>query len=239
MTVPPHGGGLAAARKRLRSLADKEHAAVLQRFFKTGPGEYGEGDRFLGLRVPQVRGVAKEFPDLGVADAGKLLASALHEERFLALLVLISVYREEAAARTGIYRTYLASTERINNWDLVDVSAEHIVGAHLMNRSRRPLYRLARSPLLWDRRIAVMATFHFIRKNDFDETLLLAERLLADEEDLIQKATGWMLREAGKRDAAVLKGFLEKHAAVMPRTMLRYSIEKLSQAERKRWLRKG
>lgn len=228
--------GLAAVRRRLRSDADGEHAAILQRFFKTGPGEYGEGDRFFGLRVPQVRKIAGEFPGLGIEDAARLLQSPVHEERFLALLVLVRTYRKIESARLEAYRTYLANTARINNWDLVDVSAEHIVGAHLRERSRRPLQGLSRSKLLWDRRIAVMATFHFIRNGEFGETVALAEKLLGDREDLIHKATGWMLREIGKRDVTVLRDFLAQHAAVMPRTMLRYSIEKLGKAERRRWL---
>ena len=230
---------LAEARRKLRAGADRKHARILQGFFKTGPGEYGEKDRFMGLRVPQVRQVARECPDLSVKDAVTLLGSAIHEERLLALLVLVRSYQKDESARADIYRTYLSHTRRINNWDLVDVSAEHIVGAHLLARSRRPLYRLARSRLLWDRRIAVMATFHFIKNGDFIETLLLAERLLGDDEDLIHKASGWMLREVGKRDIAALRGFLGEHAAVMPRTMLRYAIEKLSKAERQRWLKKG
>ena len=230
---------LAEARRKLRAGADKTHAEVLQHFFKTGPGEYGEGDRFLGLRVPQIRRIARECSGLSLKDTVTLLGSAVHEERFLALIALVRRYRNDEGARQEVYRTYLAYTDRINNWDLVDVSAEHIVGAHLLKRSRRPLYRLARSRLLWDRRIAVMATFHFIRNSDFGETLLLAEKLLRDEEDLMHKVVGWMLREVGTRDVATLRGFLQKHAVVMLRTMLRYSIEKLPEAERQRWLRKG
>jgi 3-methyladenine DNA glycosylase AlkD len=236
MTGQRRPSQLPALRKRLRGLADPEHAQTLRRFFKTGPGEYGEGDRFLGIRVPQIRKTAGEFPGLTLPEILALLQSPLHEERFLAVVALVRTYRREEGARPEVYRAYLDHSDKVNSWDLVDVSAEHIVGAHLFARSRGPLRRLARSNLIWDRRIAVMATFHFIRRGEFDETLLLAETLLDDGEDLIHKATGWMLREAGKRDVAVLRGFLETHAAAMPRTMLRYAIEKLGKAERQHWM---
>jgi 3-methyladenine DNA glycosylase AlkD len=211
---------------------------VLQGFFRTGPGEYGEGDVFLGVRVPMIRGLLREIRESAtVHHADRLLASPYHEARLLGLLLLVELFRRgEEAARRDIYRLYLARTDRINNWDLVDLSAEHIVGAWLADRSRRPLDRLARSRSLWERRIAVLATFHFIKRGEFGDTLRLAERLLGDPHDLMHKAAGWMLREAGKRDPAVLRSFLARHAARMPRTMLRYAIERLAPAERARWM---
>ncbi|HKS23067.1 MAG TPA: DNA alkylation repair protein [Thermoanaerobaculia bacterium] len=218
-------------RRRLRALGDPLRAKHSLRFFKTAPGQYGHGDRFLGLTVPAMRKLVREFRELPLAGAETLLASPWHEERLVALLILVAQYRH---APDAVYRLYLANTDRINNWDLVDASAPHIVGAHLETRSRKPLYRLARSKSLWERRIAIVATQHFIRLNDFDDTLAIARLLLDDEHDLIHKATGWMLREAGKRDERVLRAFLEEHAAAMPRTMLRYAIERLP--DRRRYL---
>lgn len=223
---------------RLQALGNAEQARVLRKFFKTGPGEYGEGDVFLGLRVPETRKLAREYRDLPLQEVLRLLQSPIHEARLLALLLLVQAYRQgNAALQERICSLYLRNTARINNWDLVDVSAEHIVGAYLCNRSRLPLYELASSELLWDRRIAVMATFHFIRRGDFDETLRIAERLLGDPEDLIHKAVGWMLREIGKRDRSVEERFLALHYRIMPRTMLRYAIEKFEEDLRQRYLR--
>jgi len=218
---------LAKLKRRLRTLAHPERAAHSQRFFKTAPGQYGHGDKFLGLTVPMMRGVVREFRDLPLADAEALLASPWHEDRLVALMILVEQYRRTPGARNAIYRLYLARTDRINNWDLVDVSAANIVGAHLAERSRKPLLRLAKSKSLWERRIAIVATLHFIRRNEFDDTLAIARLLLADTHDLIHKACGWMLRETGKRDERVLRAFLDEHAARMPRTMLRYAIERL------------
>jgi len=212
-------------RRRLRALADSIRAEHSLRFFKTGPGQYGEGDRFLGLVVPDMRRLVREFRALPLVDADALLASPWHEERLVALMILVEQYRRSPDA--AIYRLYLGRTDRINNWDLVDVSAPHIVGAHLASRSRKPLYRLAKSKSLWDRRIAIIATQHFIRLGDFDDTLAIARLLLNDTHDLIHKACGWMLREIGKRDERALREFLDEHAAAMPRTMLRYAIERL------------
>ena len=190
-----------AARTALRECSDKSHARNLQRFFKTGPGEYGEGDQFLGVRVPAIRRVAGRYRDLPVTETLTLLQSAIHEERFLALVILTHKFRKGTSEeQSEIYREYLNNTQYVNNWDLVDTSAEHIVGAYLINRSRRPLYDLTRSDCLWERRIAIMATFHFIKNNAFEETLKIAEMLVADTEDLIHKAVGWMLREIGTRD---------------------------------------
>jgi 3-methyladenine DNA glycosylase AlkD len=229
-------GGLVAA---LRAAARPGDAAVLQRFFKTGPGEYGEGDVFLGVRVPAIRRIVRAHrADAGLPAIRGLLASLYHEARLLGLLLLVERFRRGSAReRVAIFRLYLASTDRINNWDLVDLSAEHIVGGGLRERRDRSLLdRLARSASLWERRIAVLATFHFIRRGEFDDTLRLARRLLADPHDLMHKAVGWMLREVGKRDAPRLRAFLDRHAAVMPRTMLRYAIERFPEAERRRYL---
>jgi len=229
---------LETARAALREQADADHARTLQRFFKTGPGEYGEGDCFIGVRVPAIRRLVRRFRGLSPADARTLLRTVIHEERLLALLVLVEQYRRgDAAERGRIYRLYLTNTRHINNWDLVDSSAEHIVGAYLWERSREPLHRLAGSTSLWERRIAIMATFHFIKQGEFAETLVLADKLLADPEDLIHKAVGWMLREVGKRDQALAEGFLRQRYRQMPRTLLRYAIERFPEALRQQYLR--
>jgi 3-methyladenine DNA glycosylase AlkD len=223
---------------RLHTLGNPGHAQLLRRFFKTGPGEYGEGDEFAGLRVPQLRRLAKDYFGLPLSETLRLLRSPLHEARFLALLILIRGYaRGDEQQMDRIYHEYLAHTRFINNWDLVDVSAEHIVGAHLKERSRDILADLAGSSLLWERRIAVMATFHFIKLGEFRETLRIARMLLRDPEDLIHKAVGWMLREIGKRDFAVEESFLAAHYRNMPRTMLRYAIERFPEELRLRYLR--
>lgn len=225
-------------RKELREHADESHAKTLQRYFKTGPGEYGEGDRFLGVRVPAVRLVARKYRDFHLSGVLILLRSSIHEERLLALIILTKKYHNgDAGRREEIFRIYLDNTQHINNWDLVDTSAEHIIGAHLFNRSRKQLYELARSENLWDRRITIMSTFHFIRNDEFDETLKIAEILIADREDLIHKAVGWMLREIGKRDRNVEEEFLKRHYHRMPRTMLRYAIERFPEDLRKDYLR--
>lgn len=228
----------AAIRRELRAAADPSRAALLQRFFKTGPGEYAEGDRFLGLTVPQVRAIAAKHQMLPLSDIAALLASPWHEERLLALVMLVRQYeRGTAAQREAIYRLYRRSTACINNWDLVDCSAGSIVGAHLAARDRRALERLARSPLVWERRIAVISTFFFIRRGELQPTLRMARLLLDDDHDLIHKAVGWMLREVGKQDRAVLQRFLDAHAHRMPRTMLRYAIERFPERLRQRYLR--
>jgi 3-methyladenine DNA glycosylase AlkD len=226
-----------AIREKLYALADREKAEGLQRFFKTGPGEYAEGDRFIGVRVPQIRQLVKRYPDTPLVDIKQLLRSAIHEERLLALLLMVQRYqRGDNTLRQTLYTLYLASTDVINNWDLVDVTAEHIIGNWLFKRSRRPLYKLARSPSLWERRIAIMATFHFIRQGEFTETLKLAALLRDDHHDLIHKAVGWMLREVGKRDRQVEETFLQQHYKAMPRTMLRYAIEKFPEPLRQAYL---
>ncbi len=231
---------LPVLRSRLRQLASPSRARNLSWFFKTAPGEYGAGDRFIGIRVPVLRRLAREFRSLPLPAAVELLQSPIHEERLLALLILTNAYeRADESGRAAIYRLYLKNLARVNNWDLVDCSAPRIVGPHLEKRSRNVLFRLARSKILWRRRVAVLATFYFIRQGDFADALRLAELLLDDEHDLMHKAVGWMLREMGKRDVAELKKFLHKHAARMPRTMLRYAIEKFPEPERKRYLQAG
>ena len=222
------------AARRLRDFASEERAAVSRRFFKTGPGQYGEGDEFLGVRVPDLRTVVREFRSLTPDELLPLLHSKWHEERLLAVVILTEQYKR--SDRNAIYKLYLANTKFINNWDLVDASAPQIVGAHLFERSRAPLRKLAKSKSLWERRIAIIATQHFIRNGDFDDTLAIAEMLLGDGEDLIHKATGWMLREVGNRDRARLLAFLDEHVTSMPRTMLRYAIEKFPEELRKRYL---
>jgi len=231
---------LSELRKRLKRFASARDAQFLQRFFKTGPGEYGEGDQFIGVRVPALRRLVREFRGLALADTCELLHSPIHEERLLALLILVDAYdRGNESERAAMFRLYLDNTACINNWDLVDGSAPGIVGRHLATRPRKILFELAGSPDVWERRIALLGAFHFIRRNEFAEILRLAEMLLLDRHDLIHKAAGWMLREAGKRDVTVLRGFLKLHAARRPRTMLRYSIEKLPVTERRRWLAAG
>jgi 3-methyladenine DNA glycosylase AlkD len=223
---------------RLRQLGNEETARVLRGFFKTGPGQYGAGDVFLGIKVPPLRQLAREYRGLPLDEAEKLLRSPYHEARLLALLLLVGAFaRGDGAAREQIYRLYLANTARVNNWDLVDASAEHIVGGHLAERDRGPLYQLAKSPGLWERRIAIVATFHFIRRGEFADTCKVAALLLSDREDLIHKAVGWMLREVGKRDLSAAEAFLAEHYGRMPRTMLRYAIERHPEPRRLQYLR--
>lgn len=223
--------------RRMRALGDPRRAVHSQRFFRTGPGEYGAGDRFLGLTVPQIRGLARECSGLPLTELETLLESRWHEARLLAVILLEDAYRRgDAKTRDRVYRLYLRRTDRINNWDLVDTSAPGIVGAHLLGRSRAPLRKLARSRSLWERRIAVVATQHFIRHGEFEDTLQLAELLIEDEHDLILKAVGWMLREVGKRDERTLTRFLDRVAQALPRTALRYAIERLTPSQRKRYM---
>lgn len=227
----------AASLERLRALGSEQDARFLQRYFKTGPGEYGAGDRFLGVRVPAVRRLVRALDPLPLTEVDALLQSQWHEARLLALLGLVRRYeRGDTRSRIAVYRLYLARTAFINNWDLVDVSAPRVVGAHLLTRSRAPLHRLSRSRSLWERRIAVMATMRFIAEGDVAETLALADRLLDDGHDLIHKAMGWTLREAWKVEPAAVAVFVRGHRARMPRTMLRYAIEKQPPAERRAWL---
>jgi 3-methyladenine DNA glycosylase AlkD len=228
---------LAAVRNALLDAGNPKDAVFLQRFFKTGPGQYGDGDVFLGIRVPASRALAKQFGDLPLADVEKLMHDKHHEARLLALILLVGRYeRGGDAERQRVYRMYLANTDRINNWDLVDLSAPNIVGAHLESRARAPLDKLAKSKDLWERRIAIVATYWLIRLHQFDDTLRIATALLGDKHDLIHKAVGWMLREVGKRDESVLERYLDEHANTMPRTALRYSIERMTPERRKHYM---
>ena len=225
-------------QKRLKKLGDKKHAAVSQRFFKTGPGEYGEGDVFIGIRVPALRKIAKEYSNLPLKEIVILLRSTIHEERLVALLLLVGLFSKgDDTARKAIYEIYLKNTGFVNNSDLVDLSAEHIVGAYLRDKSKTVLYRLAESEDLWERRISIMSTFHYIKRHQFSETLKIAKMLIFDRQDLIHKATGWMLREVGKRHLQTEEDFLKKHYKKMPRTILRYAIEKFPEEKRQRYLK--
>jgi 3-methyladenine DNA glycosylase AlkD len=231
----PHTASTALAE--LVALGNPEAAAFVAGYFKTGKGEYGEGDQFLGVRVPVLRKLARAQWPMELSEILKLLRSKLHEARLLALLLVGRAYeRGSAKERQEIYRAYLDHTKHINNWDLVDVSAPAIVGRHLFAGNRAVLARLARSRSLWERRIAIISTQYFIRQGDFADTLRIAGLLLQDREDLIHKAVGWMLREVGNRDVAVLRRFLREHYRTMPRTMLRYAIEKFPPAERSAYL---
>ncbi len=227
----------AEVQARLRALAIPGKAQVLQGFFKTGPGEYGEGDVFLGVMVPQVRQVAREFSALPDREVERLLASPVHEERLTGLLVLVRRFEKgDPSGRRRAHDLYRRHLRRVNNWDLVDLTAPNILGAYLLDRNRSVLDRLARSPNLWRRRIAIVATHAFIRRGEFADTLRIAGCLINDPEDLIHKAVGWMLREVGKRDVATLEGFLRTHCRRMPRTMLRYAIERFPESRRKAYL---
>lgn len=226
-----------SVRAALRHHADTTRARAVARFFKCGPGEYGEGDRFIGVTVPAQRRVARQFRDLPLAEVDALLQSPVHEERLTALFILVEQFRRHEAQRQRIVRLYLRRLRFVNNWDLVDSSAPQILGAWLLDKPRERLDRLARSRNLWERRIAMVATLQFIVKGESADAIRIATILLKDEHDLIHKAAGWMLREVGKRaDVDALRGFLRRHAATMPRTMLRYAIERFPPAERARWL---
>jgi 3-methyladenine DNA glycosylase AlkD len=222
---------------RLAKLASQDKAKNLQRFFKTGPGQYGEGDIFHGITVPVLRQLVKEYEGIELTEVVKLLKSGMHEERLLALLMFVRAFtKSDDARKKKIYGLYLKNTRYINNWDLVDLSAPQIVGAYLTDKSREPLYVFARSRDLWQRRIAVLSTFTFIRFNDFNDSLEISKILLDDKHDLIHKAVGWMLREIGKRDLVVEEQFLLRHYKKMPRTMLRYAIERFPEGKRKKYL---
>jgi 3-methyladenine DNA glycosylase AlkD len=236
--TPAETRGLSSIQHELETLADPSRAVVMQRFFKTGPGQYGEGDRFLGIAVPTLRRLARTHLDLTLPDVATLLRSEWHEARFLALLILVRQYpHADASQRREIYRFYLKHRRLVNNWDLVDCSAEHIVGSFLRDSGDQGVVdRLARSPSVWDRRIAIISTFHSIKHREYEATLRLARTLLKDPHDLIHKAVGWMLREIGKRDQEIEERFLQRHAAVMPRTMLRYAIERFPPTVRRRYL---
>jgi len=225
--------------KAIQKVANPKKAQDLQRFFKTGKGEYGEGDIFLGIVVPEQRKIAKEFHDLEMKDIQELLDSKIHEKRMIGLFILIHKNNKaDNKLKKNIYDFYLnnAGKNNINNWDLVDLSAPNIVGNYLLDRNREILYQLANSNNLWEKRISILSTFTFIRQNDFMDAIKIATILLEDSHDLIHKAVGWMLREVGKRDKKTLEDFLKEHYKKMPRTMLRYAIEKFPEDERKKWL---
>jgi 3-methyladenine DNA glycosylase AlkD len=228
----------ADVKRELRKHADAEKAQLLARFFKTGKGEYGEGDIFLGIVVPHQRAVAKRFKELPLGEVRTLLRSPVHEYRLTALLILTYQFpHADEEGKRRIYEFYLQSTRYVNNWDLIDLSAPNIVGAYLRDKPRLVLRRLARSTSLWERRIAVLATFVFIKQGDVTEAFRIAELLLSDKHDLIHKAVGWMLREIGKRDEKALQDFLRRHAAQMPRTMLRYAVERFPEQQRRHYLK--
>jgi len=222
-------------RKDLRASASAEKAKVLARFFKTGKGEYGEGDVFLGVMVPETRKVAKKYAGLPLNSINELLKSEIHEERLASLLILVEKYKE---SQDKVMRFYLRNAKHVNNWDLVDLSAPNILGAYLLEnkKERKILDTLAKSGNLWERRIAIVATYALIRNQEYEETFNIAETLLKDRHDLIHKAVGWMLREVGKRDEKAEEAFLKKHYKVMPKTMLRYAIERFSEKKRKEYL---
>ncbi len=235
--MPPSSKDL---QRRLEALGSPSDAAFLQGFFKTGKGQYGEGDLFRGIRTPVLRKLAKEMKAAPIDELETLLHSKWHEDRALALIMLVEAFDAGSdAGRKRIYELYLANSKFINNWDLVDISSPNIVGAWLFDKKRSILDKLSTSSLLWERRISIVSTLFFIRKGQFDDTLRISETLLGDKQDLMHKAVGWMLREVGKRDVSVLESFLKRHGATMPRTALRYAIEKFPEPERKAYLALG
>jgi 3-methyladenine DNA glycosylase AlkD len=224
-------------KEELRKSSNKEKAKILQGFFKTAPGEYGHGDIFIGVCVPSIRKIAKKHKDINLSSISQLLTSHIHEERLIALIILVLKFDEaEADGRKKIYEFYLRNTKYINNWDLVDLTAPNIVGRFLADSDKKILYGFAKSKSLWERRISIVSTFSFIRNNCFSDTLKITRLLLADKEDLIHKACGWMLREVAKRDKGLVDDFLSKHCKNMPRVMLRYTIERFPEKERKAYL---
>ncbi len=240
---------LSKLKSDLKKLSNPEKAKNYQWFFKTGKGEYGEGDKFIGLTMPQIRSVIKNYTDLSLVDIQELLNSKIHEFRMAGVLILVKKYKQSTDnnQQSIIYKFYLKNTKNINNWDLVDLSAPNIVGEYLLDKDpstssgpdgRKILYKLAQSKNLWEKRIAIISTLIFIKNNQFDDTIKISKMLLNDKHDLIHKAVGWMLREVGKRDKKTLIKFLDKHAGQMPRVMLRYSIEKFEEKERKYYLNK-
>ena len=231
--------GISAVKRDLRRVADDGKAAVLRRFFKTGKGQYGEGDKFLGVAVPEIRRIAKGHLGLALPQIEQLLHSPYHEDRLTALIIMTYIYpKADERLKERIFRIYLKNLKWINNWDLIDLSAPNIIGAHLADRPRGLLLKMAKSKHLWTRRAAVLSTFEFIRRGDSDMTYDLALMLIADNHDLIHKAVGWMLREAGKRQSeARLREFLDHYASRMPRTMLRYAIERLDEPARNKYLK--
>ncbi len=224
-------------RKEIKKQANPKHAVILQRFFKTGKGEYGEGDVFYGIKVPGQRKIAKQFKDLSTTALKSLINSKIHEERLIASLILVDQYKKgDEKKKKLILNFYLRNIKGINNWDLVDLSAPQIIGEHLLDKEKDLIYKFAHSKDIWEKRIAVLSTFTFIKNHFFEDTLNISEILLNDKHDLIHKAVGWMLREVGKRDLEIEEEFLLKCYKTMPRTMLRYAIEKFPEKKRKDYL---
>jgi len=224
-------------KRAIRANANKDHAKTMQWFFKTGKGEYGEGDKFFGIKVPVQRKIAKQFGELNLDDLQTLLNSKIHEERLISLLILVDKYdKADEKVKEKIYRFYKNNSRKINNWDLVDLSAPKIIGTHLLNRDRKILYKYAYSHNLWQKRISIISTYSFIKNHDFTTTLEISDILMNDDHDLIHKAVGWMLREVGKQEMEALEKFLKTRYNKMPRTMLRYSIEKFPEKKRKKYL---
>ena len=218
---------------KLQALSDAEKREIFPRFFKAGKGEYGEGDRFLGVTVPNIRAIAKLHKDISIEEIRELIQSEWHEVRLCALIIMVEKSKKkDEALRKELFNLYLSQTERINNWDLVDLSCRFIIGEYLLDKSRDILYQLAQSPLLWDNRIAIVSTYAFIRKGQLEDTYALSDLMMQHPHDLMHKAIGWMLREAGKRNPERLYDYVMSHRADMPRTMLRYAIEKFSPKER-------
>ncbi|OGG03543.1 DNA alkylation repair protein [Candidatus Gottesmanbacteria bacterium RBG_16_37_8] len=223
----------------LNKLKNPQKAKLLARFFKTGKGEYGEGDIFFGLTVPQQRSIAKRYSDLTVPDLQELIDSPIHEYRLISLLIIVEKYKKgNFKEKEKIVDFYLKNTSQINNWDLVDLSAEKILGDYLMDKDKSIIYKLTESANIWERRISILTTFQFIKNKKYDDTLKISEILLKDKHDLIHKAVGWMLREIGKRDQKIEEIFLQKYYKIMPRTMLRYAIERFNESKKKYYLNK-
>lgn len=231
---------MSTPKKDLHAIKNQEYAEHALRFFKTGKGEYGEGDKFLGVRVPNIRAIAKTYPDASLKVVDSLIESKWHEERMLGLFIIVNRYtklkKKDPIAATKIYKYYLSKFKYINNWDLVDSTCHKIIGPELIDKDRAVLFKWAKSKDLWTKRISMMSTYYLIQRHQFDETLKIAEILLLDEHDLIHKIVGWMLREVGNKNKAIEDKFLKKHYKKMPRTMLRYAIEKYPQNQRKQLL---
>jgi 3-methyladenine DNA glycosylase AlkD len=235
--IEPARPTLQGLQQQLKELSNPKDARQAQRFFKTGPGQYGEGDRFRGIRMPELRKLTRKFRSLDLRDIDQLLRSKYHEDRMVALLILVLKYQSgDNQQQETICRLYVRRIRYVNSWDLVDLTAEHIIGAWLADKNKEPLYQLARSQDLWERRVAILSTLHYIKQNQFSETLKIAAILLNDEHDLIHKAVGWMLREVGKRNMTVEETFLKKHYKRMARTMLRYAIERFPERKRRAYL---
>jgi len=232
---------LSKLEKELKKLSDPKRAKETQRYFKTGPGQYGEGDIFIGLTMGQQRQIAKKFHDFSIGNIQELLNSKEHEKRMIGLVIMVGRFsKADDKDRKFLFDLYLKNSKRINNWDLVDISSPHIVGRYLLNKrkERKILYKLAKSKNLWEKRISIISTAAFIRESQLDDTFKISKMLLSDTHDLMHKAVGWMLREAGKKDEKRLKAFLKKNYDSIPRTTLRYAIERFEEGERKKWLKK-